>query len=86
MEKQEDYLIEYLKEALVDAQKVGDYLVESGNWVHTCSIAKIQAGLKGAIMRIEKQDSKALDKAYDKGFSDGNTVIRDLTGSLIENL
>ena len=56
MEKQEDYLIEYLKEALVDAQKVGDYLVESGNWVHTCSIAKIQAGLKGAIIRIEKQN------------------------------
>mgnify|MGYP003652391731 FL=1 len=56
MEKQEDYLIEYLKEALVDAQNVGDYLVESGNWIQTCSIAKIQAGLKGAIIRIEKQN------------------------------
>ena len=77
MEKQEDYLIEYLKEALVDAEKVGDYLVESGNWVNICSIAKIQAGLKGAISRIKKQDNEALSKAYAEGFQDGNQ--RDLT-------
>jgi hypothetical protein len=55
MENQEDYLITYLEEALQDAQKVGDYLAESGNWIHTCSIAKIQTGINQAIVRLKKQ-------------------------------
>ena len=50
MEKQEDYLITYLEEALADSDKLAEYLLESGNWLHTCSLAKIQTGLNQAII------------------------------------
>ena len=60
MKEQEDYLITYLEEALADSDKISEYLIDSGNWLHTCSLAKIQTGLNQVIIRLKKQqDGKA---------------------------
>ena len=59
MKEQEDYLITYLEEALADSDKIAEYLIDSGNWLHTCGLAKIQTGLNQVILRLKKQQDGA---------------------------
>lgn len=57
MEKQEDYLITYLKEALIEAQKVTDYLTENGVYLESnTNMPKVYVAIQKSIERLEENN------------------------------
>tara|TARA_R110002096_G_scaffold98782_1_gene219412 strand:- start:561 stop:734 length:174 start_codon:yes stop_codon:yes gene_type:complete len=57
MENQEDYLITYLKEALIEAHKMTDYLIQTGIYTESnTNMPKVCVAIKKSIDRLEENN------------------------------
>ena len=56
MKKQEDWIIEYLREAIVEVEKTTEYLIESGNYT-ACNtdLSKSKAVMNAIIERLNNE-------------------------------
>ena len=57
MEKQEDYLITYLKESLIEAHKMTDYLIQTGIYTESnTNMPQVCVAIKKSIERLEENN------------------------------